>query len=341
MLFSGKITNSFLVFLDRHGVDSEKIFELTDLPTEFLREPSCWIPAQDMEKFIAGMDREFGSIFHESLSVLVGHSCHQLRSWGVLDSVIKMMPKPQDLFLQPHRFISYFVSPAPPVGNVTRGPDSISFDLPISNQEFPCVSEFIRSALEVLPCYLGRNQAQVRWNQSRIEISWSESQSDLFKDEELEPHYKPELVQNLMQALEESQRQIEELRGRLSERGHTERPQPIPATDTEFVQGMRTYLTRARGHMMRLSDYLVRSQQLVTLLIGQNRMDRQVQEAMKRVDWDYVKSQSAQVAQETADLLTQFERDLNQRLRSTRKEHSPSSPSSSASPPAQVSLDLG
>jgi hypothetical protein len=93
---------------------------------------------------------------------------------------------------------------------------------------------------------------------------------------------------------------------------------------------MRTYLTRARGHMMRLSDYLVRSQQLVTLLIGQGRQDRQVTEAMKRVDWDYVKSQSSQVAQETADLLTQFEQDLNSRLRPVKK----------FSAPAQHSLDL-
>lgn len=334
MLFSGKITNSFLVFLDRHGVDSEKIFELTDLPTEFLREPSCWIPAQDVEKFIASIEREFGSTFQECLPTLVGHQCHTLRSWGVLDSVIKMMSKPQDLFLQPHRFISYFVSPAPPVGNVVRDVDSISFDLPIDNQEFPCFSEFIRSALEVLPVYLGRNQAQVRWKGTKLNISWSDSQSDMLKEEDLSPNYKPELVQNLMQALEESQRQIEDLRQQLSQ-GEGAIAQPIPATDTEFVQGLRAHVVRARGHMMRLSDYLVRSQQLVTMLIGQDRMDRQVQEAMRRVDWDYVKSQSSQVAQETADLLTQFERELNQRLRSSNNNNKVR-----PAPPIQRTLDL-
>ncbi len=331
MLFSGKITNSFLLYLDRHGVDSEKMIELTDLPTEFLREPSCWIPAQDVEKFIAAMDREFGAHFHDSLPKLVGHECHELRSWGVLDSVIKMMAKPQDLFLQPHRFISYFVSPAPPVGNVLREDEAIAFDLPISNQEFPYVTEFLRSALEVLPCYLGRDAAHVEWAQTRISIRWSDSQSALLKEEDLSPNYKPELVQHMMEALEESQRQIEDLRSQLSN-GDSTRALPIPATDTEFVQGMRTYLTRARGHMMRLSDYLVRSQQLVTLLIGQDRLNRQVQEAMKRVDWDYVKTQSSQVAQETADLLTQFEQDLNSRLRpAAKKLHKP---------PAQRSLDL-
>jgi len=319
MLFSGKITNSVIVYLDRHNVDVQRLYDLTDLPTEFLREPSCWIPAQDVEKFIATVDREFGSVFQDSLPKLVGHECHLLRSWGVLDSVIKMMQKPQDLFLQPHRFLSYFVSPAPPVGNVVRESERIAFDLPISNQEFPFVTEFLRGALEVLPCYLGRNQATVSWNQTRIEIGWHESQNDLLKGEDLGPNYKPELVQNLMEALEESQRQIEDLRNQLSRSAEGEKAQPIPATDTEFVQGMRTHLTRTRGHMMRLSDYLVRSQQLVTLLVGQDRSNRQVQEAMRRVDWDYVKSQSSQVAQDTADLLTHFEQELNHRLRPAKK----------------------
>ncbi len=149
MLFSGKITNSFLLYLDRHGVDSEKVFELTDLPTEFLREPTCWIQAQDVEKFIGCLVREFSDSLHENLPTLVGRECHELRAWGVLDSVIKMMQKPQDLYLQPHRFLSYFVSPAPPVGNIQRGDESITFDLSISNQEFPFVAEFLRSALEV------------------------------------------------------------------------------------------------------------------------------------------------------------------------------------------------
>src|SRR5947209_4908899 len=104
MLFSGKITNSFLVFLDRAGIDSERLYEVTSLPTEFLRDPSCWIAAPDVEQFLSAADKEFGSSFSESLPALVGHQCNELRAWGVLDSVIRMMSQPQDLFLQPQRF---------------------------------------------------------------------------------------------------------------------------------------------------------------------------------------------------------------------------------------------
>lgn len=43
-----------------------------------------------------------------------------------------------------------------------------------------------------------------------------------------------------------------------------------------------------RGEVSRISDYLARAQQLITLLVGQDRMNPQVKEAMRRVDWERV-----------------------------------------------------
>ncbi len=108
-------------------MDLQRLFELTDLPSEFLKDPSGWFPAGDIERFLNIIDNEFSASFNESLPVLVGHQCSELRAWGVLDSVIRMMSQPQDLFLQPQRFISYFVSPAPPIANLVRQLDSVSF----------------------------------------------------------------------------------------------------------------------------------------------------------------------------------------------------------------------
>ena len=73
---------------------------------------------------------------------------------------------------------------------------------------------------------------------------------------------------------------------------------------------------------MKLSDYLVRSQQLVTLLVGQDRMNRQVQEAMRRVDWEYIKLQSSPVAQEIADLMSDFEREVTMKTRPQKNKPS-------------------
>ncbi len=209
-------------------------------------------------------------------------------------------------FLQPERFISYFVSPAPPLANIIRGENNVEFSIPISNSEYPHMAEFLRSALEALPKYLGKDEATVVWAQNKVSIRWAEHQSSLLTENDRQINYKPELVQSLMAALDESQKQIESLTAQLSDRS-----QPTLALGEDKKKELKAYVVRARGHLMRLSDYLVRSQQLVTLLIGQDRLNKQVQEAMRRVDWDYVKSQSNHVAQDVADLLSDFEKEVD------------------------------
>ncbi len=305
MLFSGKITNSVMVFLDRSGFDSDRIHDLTPLPIEYLRDPTGWMDAQGVEEFFEAVERELGANIQDGLATVVGHQCADLRAWGVLDSVIRMMPRSQDLFLQPERFISYFVSPAPPLANIVRGENRVEFHIPISNLEFPHIAEYLRSALESLPKYLGKDDATVTWEQNKVSIGWAESQNLLIEEKDRQLNYKPELVQSLMSALDESQKQIESLTAQLSER--SEQPSPL---SEEKKKELKAYVVKTRGHLMKLSDYLVRSQQLVTLLIGQDRMTKQVQEAMRRVDWDYVKSQSNYVAQDVADLLSEFEREV-------------------------------
>lgn len=305
MLFSGKVTNSVMVFLDRSGFDGDRIHDLTPLPVEYLRDPTGWIEASAVEEFFEAVERELGAALPDALATVVGHQCADLRAWGVLDSVIRMMPRSQDLFLQPERFISYFVSPAPPLANIVRGENHVDFHIPISNLEFPHLAEFLRSALESLPKYLGKDEATVVWAQNRVSIKWTEHQKSLLTETDQQLNYKPELVQSLMAALDESQKQIESLTAQLSDRAH----QPPPMGE-EKKKELKAYVVKTRGHLMRLSDYLVRSQQLVTLLIGQDRMTKQVQEAMRRVDWSYVKSQSNHVAQEVADLLSEFEKEV-------------------------------
>ncbi len=294
-----------MVFLDRSGFIGDRIHDLTPLPQEYLRDPTGWIEAQAVEDFFEAVERELGSNLSDSLATVVGHQCFDLRAWGVLDSVIRMMPRSQDLFLQPERFISYFVSPAPPLANILRGHNNVEFNIPISNLEFPHTAEFLRASLEALPKYLGKDEATVVWAQNKVTIAWADQQKSLLSESDEQPNFKPELVRSLMSALDDSQKQIESLTAQLNEGA-----QSSPPMSEDRKKELKSYVVRTRGHLMRLSDYLVRSQQLVTLLIGQDRMTKQVQEAMRRVDWDYVKSQSNHVAQDVADLLSDFEKEV-------------------------------
>lgn len=177
MYFSGKITNSVIAYVSRLGGGLEGLYELTDLPEEFLRDPSCWLDALKTERFLEKIHREYSSKLNDfNLLENAGHHCHELWSWGVLDSVLRMMPNAQDIYQQPHRFLSYFVSPAPELTQVIRENESVRFDMPWVAEEYPLASEYLRSALEALPSYLGKQRAVVRWRGHQIYIGWSEAQ---------------------------------------------------------------------------------------------------------------------------------------------------------------------
>jgi hypothetical protein len=317
VLFSCKITHSVITYLDRRGEDLEALYDRCDWPSEFLRDPSSWLEADKMEALLKQIDYEYSrnaqgaqAQGEESLIVSVGHQCKDLRAWGVLDSVLRMVQAPKDLFAQPERFLSYFISPAPPLGEVRRDHESVSFVLPVSDMQFPFVTQYLRAALEALPTYISKPMASVIWDNSRVTISWSEQQTSLFGEAQaadLSLH--PELVRNILLNLESSQKQldelqrnclakdreIEELKKRLAE------PAPLlpPASDLPAVSAqllpsgeqLEAHVGEVLHELYRLGDYVARGHQLVTLLIGQGRNTPQIQEAMRRVNWDFVSTQ--------------------------------------------------
>ena len=99
-----------------------------------MNDPTSWIPAADVESFLAGVYKTFS---HQDPELIkhMGQRSAELRGWGVLDSVLRMIQRPQDIFAHPQRLISYFISPAPPIGNMIRESELVRFDLPISDNE--------------------------------------------------------------------------------------------------------------------------------------------------------------------------------------------------------------
>lgn len=305
MLFSGKITNSVLAYVSRQGAGLEGLHEVTDLPEEFLRDPSCWLEAQKVEHFLEALSREFGAKFNDpNLMESIGHSCHELWAWGVLDSVLRMMPKAQDIYQQPHRFLSYFLSPDPTLNSVRREEESIEFEMPWSTEEYPLVSEYLRAALEALPSYLGKDRAVVRWRGARVYIGWSEAQQSFFEEEDGEAHFKPELVKAMRSSLEDAQRELEERKRELvlkdrEIQSHKAQLSTLMMQSGEGQETIRHFseswhvderFDLLKSQVRRMDDYMVRAHQLITILIGQGRKDHQVTEAMKRMDWDYLRT---------------------------------------------------
>lgn len=291
MYFSGKVTHSVYNYLVRNLSDIEGLYELTEISTEMLRDPTSWIEARSVELFLEAIDKEFGSITQDkTLLTTIGHSCSELRSWGVLDSVLKMMQDPQDVFGHPQRFLSYFISPAPPVANVTRNKDSVGFDLPLSPEEYPFFTEFLKASFEGMPQYTGKQQAIVTWKATRLEISWNMAQETLFEKSTEEVNIKPELIRSLIQYLEEAQTELEQKKKELVEKDKLIEELKDNKGSNEIHTNIeqQVMLENMRSQFYRLFDYMGRASQLVTLLVKQDRKDRQVQEAMRRVDWENI-----------------------------------------------------
>jgi len=60
-------------------------------------------------------------------------------------------------------------------------------------------------------------------------------------------------------------------------------------------------LNLLKSQVRRLEDYMVRAQQLITLLICQGGKSNQVNAAMKRINWDYMCSSFPQLIQDLVD----------------------------------------
>ncbi len=323
-----------MTYLDRQGTDLVTLFEACEYPAEFLRNPAHWLEAEKMEDLLAFIRRDYtrfsreGNIIQEA-----GHQCKDLRSWGVLDSVLRMVQSPKDIFSQPDRFMSYFVSPAPPVGNILREPSGIFFELPIAASQYPLVTEYLCAALEALPTYVDKPMATVEWTEIRVAISWSENQVSLFgEDQAPAPHLNPEIVQGILHNLETTQKQLEDTKLQLAERDRQlkqaqlltksasgevsatvsvasgELSPSLKALDAfrwkSLAQGLTAEISvpsqEVLNHIYRLNDYMARAQQLVTLLVGQGRLSPQVVEAMRRVDWAFVQAESGHVVKQAA-----------------------------------------
>lgn len=328
MLLSCKISSSVLSFLEKQGEDLSSILEVTSLPEEFLRDPSYWMQADEMENFLAHAFQLSVRHSEEALFQKIGHMGHELRSWGVLDSVLRMMPKPQEILAQPDRFLSYFISPAPPTANVIRTENSIELDVPISTDQYPHATAFLGASFESLPLYVGQPLASCEWQGIRVKLRWNSDQENFFDGVDLGHTLSPDLMRNVVATLEKHSKDLEEKNRELqaknealvqsqkkleaslrSQGSFVSTPETSPdkvnkvanlAVATAFVTEARDQLQQ---NLSRLSDYMVRSQQLVTMLIGQGRNNPQIKEAMRRVDWERIQKQFPQTVEESRRIL--------------------------------------
>ncbi|KYG67352.1 hypothetical protein AZI86_10180 [Bdellovibrio bacteriovorus] len=327
MHFSCKISNAVLTILEEQGEDLTPLYEQTHLAVELLRDSSYWVSAPDMEMFLETALRlplkQDGNILQRA-----GHEGPNLRAWGVLDSVLRMMPRPQEIFNQPEQFLSYFISPKPPIDNLRRDANSIAFDLPLPAEQYPLVTTYLKAAFESLPVYVGQPLARCEWDGITITLNWSTQQSSIFNDqaENIGHQVSPDLFKSLIEDLQSTQREREDLQkyvGDLEEKIRDLEKQKLQQAVVSVEQavadkssllpqeGSMSHLnfdSQAPGYVLnqnlaRMHDYMVRAQQLITMLVAQGKMTPAVKEAMRRVDWEHVKTQYPRTVFESMELV--------------------------------------
>ena len=328
MHFSCKISNAVLTILENQGEDLTPIYEQSTLSLDLLRDSSYWISAPQMENFLS-LVLHLPLKNEDSLLERAGHEGPELRAWGVLDSVLRMMPRPQEIFNQPEQFLSYFISPKPPIDNLRRDESGVSFDLPLPAEQYPLVTTYLKAAFESLPLYVGQPLAKCEWREIHLKLNWSTQQSSMLNEETIGHQVSPALFQSLIDDLQRTQREREDLQkfvGDLEAKILEYEKQnldlaKVQATKVEpaisllpaegslsgFQFASDTPFDQLFQNLARMQDYMVRAQQLVVMLAAQGKMTPAVKEAMRRVDWDFVKTQYPRTVSESMDVLRKMQ----------------------------------
>lgn len=314
MHFSCKITHAILTQLEFEKIDLSAYFSDADIPWEKLRDASLWMRAPDMEAFL---DRIVTS---QQTLIDAGHATPKSRVWGVLDSVLRMMPKPQEIFQQPEKFLGYFISPEPPIENIVRTAEGIAFDIPLPAEQYPLVTTYLKAAFEALPFYVGMDAGVCRWNFLRFELDWPKEQQSILKDE---PHQiSPQLMQDVISQLQQSSRDLEERNRDLQQRNEElmKMSQNVRSSNNEadirnadFNQFdrqqeiefdfMQQPVHQVAQNLSKLHDYMVRAHQLVMLLSAGQKQTPGLKQAFHKTDWEIVKLQYPKIILESLEIL--------------------------------------
>lgn len=321
MQVSSKVSYSVIVYCERQGLVLDSLFESLETPLELLEDPSCWLSLNKMEEFLVSLAKHIQHHKPSSFLRAVGQQNFELQAWGVLDSVLKMVESPDDIFLQPERFLSYFLTPAPQLTVEREQGRSIRVSL-AHEPTAPLVHAYLLGAFEGLPCYTGRPMAQIEEQGSRqFELHWFDNQQSLFNEQESKRRQlHPEIVHSVIQSLKQQQ---------VPTHGDGS-PKPESQLETseafermvslEVEKRMQEWLPRLenldetvfkiKNDFFKMYDYFTRAQQIITLVTPSARQ-ASVREAMRRVDWEFVQNEFPRLVEGACDSILSIKDNLN------------------------------
>ena len=173
MYFSGKITNSFFVFLNRFSeFDDARLFGMTELETDFIKDPNSWMRARYVEDFLRNIRSVYQAQFiDKDLIITVGHSFHELNSWGGLDKFLKMFSSSRDIYKKLDVIFSYFLSDFQ-IRESRETEDILSFKTNFPSGRYPAAADYLKAVLEKFPVFLGEDMTEAFWEGRELKICY-------------------------------------------------------------------------------------------------------------------------------------------------------------------------
>lgn len=271
MELSCKITRSTYLYLESLGEVAGDCFEACDLSPEVALDAERWLPANQVESFLEKAQETFLQ-HHNAYPKNIALKAPELKGWGLLDQVLRIIQSPSEIYQQPEKFLSYFLRPEIPVDWIAKNDCVATFRVPVSSEELPLVTDYLVGALEVIAVFSGEEAAQASWNMNSVSVDWSKKQESIFEDSP-PMNIRPQLYKEVVDIVERQQNQIDELREELASKGVE--PSVCRSEPTEFVDGLK-----------KLDDYFLRARQLVSLLRAQNGEQKWFKDALKRLNWN-------------------------------------------------------
>ena len=102
---SCRVTSSIIAYLRKEKKSLSRLLEGIDLSEEHLQDTNSWVSLELVDTLFGRLEEIF---FDNEIVYKVGLEASKLESWGVLDSVFRMIGEPRLIFHQARKFCSYF-----------------------------------------------------------------------------------------------------------------------------------------------------------------------------------------------------------------------------------------
>ena len=250
--------------LESQGHVAGEFLEQAGLSTQLALDPERWIPFDQVEYFLEIVMKNVPDFIPKNIALKAMES----RSWGLLDQVLRILQKPEEIYLDPMMFLSYFIKPLSGFKWLNRADKHSVFETSLSSEEHPLVTNYLKGALEVVSHYVSGESAQADWFGTQVSIDWSSNQDSFFTERE-PANFKPEIYKEAVGIIRQQQTEIEAFKA-LSNQGKSQNPNTaLLAKDLKVLE-----------------DYFLRARQLVALLKADSGKKKWFQDAIKRLNWD-------------------------------------------------------